>query len=48
VPAGNGQFKRNEVTGGKIENGAQIILSGITPGQQIVEDALALNSESEQ
>ena len=48
VPAGNGQFKRNEVTGGKIENGTQIILSGITPGQQIVEDALALNSESEQ
>jgi len=48
VPAGNGQFRRNEVTGGKIENGTQIILSGITPGQQIVQDALALNSESEQ
>ena len=48
LPAGNGQFRRIEVTGGKIENGTQVILSGITPGQQIVQDALALNSESEQ
>jgi membrane fusion protein, heavy metal efflux system len=48
LPAGDGQFRRNEVTSGKIANGAQVILSGLTPGQQIVQDALALNSESEQ
>jgi membrane fusion protein, heavy metal efflux system len=48
LPAGDGQFRRNEVTGGKIANGTQVILSGLTPGQQIVQDALALNSESEQ
>jgi cobalt-zinc-cadmium efflux system membrane fusion protein len=48
LPAGNGQFRRNEVTGGKIENGTQIILSGIAAGQQVVADALALNSESGQ
>lgn len=43
-----GQFRRTEVTGGKIENGMQIILRGLTPGQQIVQDALALNAESGQ
>jgi len=48
VPAGNGQFRRAEVSGGKIENGTQVILSGVSAGQQIVQDALALNSESEQ
>ena len=48
IPMGGGQFRRNEVTGGKIENGSQIILSGLAAGQQIAQDALALNSESEQ
>ena len=48
VPNGGGQFRRVQVTGGKIENGMQVILSGISAGQQIVQDALALNSESEQ
>lgn len=48
APAGNGQFRRMEVTGGKIENSTQIIMSGIKPGQQLVQDALALNAESEQ
>lgn len=48
VPDGAGQFRRVEVTGGKIENGMQVILSGISAGQQVVQDALALNSESEQ
>jgi len=48
LPTGNGQFQRKEVTGGKIENGMQVILSGISAGQQVVQDALALNSESEQ
>jgi hypothetical protein len=36
------------VSGGKIENGQQVILSGLAAGQQIVQDALALNAESEQ
>jgi cobalt-zinc-cadmium efflux system membrane fusion protein len=48
VPEGSGQFRRKEVTGGKIENGMQVILGGISAGQQLVQDALALNSESEQ
>ena len=48
IPAGSGQFKRVEVTGGRIENGAQLILTGLPPGRQIVQDALALNSESQQ
>jgi cobalt-zinc-cadmium efflux system membrane fusion protein len=47
-PVGNNQFRRTEVTGGKIEKGTQIILSGLSAGQQVVQDALALNSESEQ
>jgi membrane fusion protein, heavy metal efflux system len=48
VPDQNGQFRRREVTGGKIENGMQVIVSGLTPGQQVVQDALALNSEGAQ
>src|SRR5579875_3539647 len=48
VPIGKGQFRRTEVTGGKITSGRQDVLSGIAPGQQLVSDALALNSESEQ
>jgi cobalt-zinc-cadmium efflux system membrane fusion protein len=48
IPMGGGQFRRNEVSGGKIENGHQVILSGLAAGQQIVQDALALNAESEQ
>jgi cobalt-zinc-cadmium efflux system membrane fusion protein len=48
MPVGNGRFRRLEVTGGKIENGTQVILGGLKAGQKIVQDALALNSESEQ
>ncbi len=48
LPAGDGQFRRMEVKGGKIENGVQVILSGLTPGQQVVQDALGLNAESGQ
>ncbi len=48
VPAGNGQFRRVEVTAGKIVDRMQDILSGISPGQHVVGDALALNAESEQ
>jgi len=48
LPAGDSQFRRNEVTGGKIENGTQVILNGLAAGQPIVQNALALNAESEQ
>ena len=48
VPIGNGQFRRTQVDGGKITGGDQDVTSGISPGQQVVNDALALNSESEQ
>jgi membrane fusion protein, heavy metal efflux system len=48
VAAGPGQFRRTEVTGGKIIEGKQELTSGISPGQQVVNDALALNAEAEQ
>jgi len=48
VPLGGGQFRRDEVSSGKTENGTQVILKGLAAGQQIVQDALALNGESEQ
>jgi membrane fusion protein, heavy metal efflux system len=48
VPAANGQFQRREVTSGKTGDGTQTILSGVAAGQQVVKDALALNSESDQ
>lgn len=45
VPAGNNQFKRTEVRGGKIlSNGKQEILSGLDVGQQVVANALELES----
>jgi len=47
-PAGSGAFRRTAVTGGKIADGKQDLLSGVSPGQQVVNDALALNSEGEQ
>ncbi len=48
VPDGPGRFRRTEVAAGKIAGGMQEVMSGISPGQQVVSDALALNSESEQ
>jgi membrane fusion protein, heavy metal efflux system len=48
VPAAQGQFRRTEVTAGKIIDGQQDLLSGISPGQKIVDDALALSAETEQ
>lgn len=48
IPQPDGQFRRSEVTGGKIDAGMQVILKGLTAGQQIVQDALALNAESGQ
>jgi membrane fusion protein, heavy metal efflux system len=48
VPMGDGKFRRTEVTVGKIVGGAQDIVMGLSPGQQLISNALALNSESEQ
>ncbi|MDQ2775663.1 MAG: efflux RND transporter periplasmic adaptor subunit [Acidobacteriota bacterium] len=48
VPAGSGTFRRTEVTGGKVTGGLQEIVSGLHPGQQVVNDPLALDSESQQ
>jgi len=45
VPAGSNQFKRLEVHGGKtLPDGKQEILSGLEPGQQVVTNALSLES----
>lgn len=48
VPVRNGEFRRTEVTVGKITGSQQEVLSGIAPGTQVVSDALALSAESEQ
>ena len=49
VPAGSGQFRRLEVTGGKMLPGnLQEILAGIRPGQQVVSNALVLQATAEQ
>lgn len=48
VPSGNVQFRRTEVNTGKTVEGRQDILSGLSPSQQVVRDALALSAESEQ
>lgn len=48
VPAPNNQFRRIEVTGGDMLPGnRQVILSGITPGQQVVQDVVALEATVE-
>jgi cobalt-zinc-cadmium efflux system membrane fusion protein len=45
VPAGENQFRRTEVRGGKqLPNGKQELLNGINPGQQVVTSALSLES----
>ena len=45
VPAGNDQFKRTDVRGGKyLPDGKQELLSGLEPGQKVVTNALALES----
>jgi cobalt-zinc-cadmium efflux system membrane fusion protein len=48
VPIGNGEFRRTEVTGTKSVGNLQQIASGIKPGDRVVNDALALQAESEQ
>ncbi len=49
LPAGSNQFKRTEVHAGKmLEGNRQEILSGIQPDQQIVTNALALETAGDQ
>jgi cobalt-zinc-cadmium efflux system membrane fusion protein len=49
LPAGGNQFKRTEVHAGKMLDGnRQEILSGIQPGQQIVNNALLLETAGNQ
>jgi cobalt-zinc-cadmium efflux system membrane fusion protein len=49
LPAGENQFKRTEVHAGKMLDGnRQEILSGIQPGQQVVTNALLLETAGNQ
>jgi membrane fusion protein, heavy metal efflux system len=49
VPAEGNQFRRTEVVAGEmLPNNMQETLSGIQPGQQVVNDALALENTAEQ
>jgi membrane fusion protein, heavy metal efflux system len=49
VPAGGKKFKRVEVVSGKMSSGnMQEILSGLKPGDQVVQNALALQNTAEQ
>lgn len=49
APVGNGNFKRLEVTAGAILPGnTQEIISGLKPGDQVVENALVLQNTVEQ
>jgi membrane fusion protein, heavy metal efflux system len=49
VPAGGNQFKRTEVRGGQMLGGnRQEILSGLEPGQQVVSNALLLETVGNQ
>jgi cobalt-zinc-cadmium efflux system membrane fusion protein len=49
VPAGDNRFRRTEVRAGQILSGnRQVILSGIEPGQQVVSNALQLESAGTQ
>jgi cobalt-zinc-cadmium efflux system membrane fusion protein len=49
TPAGNNEFRRIEVMGGKmLPGGLQEINSGIQPGQKVVANALVLQSTVEQ
>ncbi len=49
VPAGENHFRRTEVHGGEMVAGnRQVILSGIQPGQQVVSNALLLETAGNQ
>jgi membrane fusion protein, heavy metal efflux system len=49
MPTGDGWFRRVEVAGGKMLPGnQQEVKSGLTPGTQVVRDALVLQNTVEQ
>jgi cobalt-zinc-cadmium efflux system membrane fusion protein len=49
MPSGANHFKRTEVRSGQIISGSrQVILSGIVPGQQVVKNALLLETAGNQ
>jgi len=49
TPAGDNKFRRREVTTGKtLPGGLQEIISGLSPGDRVVKDALALQNTVEQ
>jgi cobalt-zinc-cadmium efflux system membrane fusion protein len=49
VPAGDNHFKRTEVRAGQMLRGSrQEILSGLEPGQQVVTNALLLETAGNQ
>jgi membrane fusion protein, heavy metal efflux system len=49
IPLGNGRFRRVEVsTGNMLPNNQQEILSGVNPGNQVVQNALAFDNTVEQ
>jgi membrane fusion protein, heavy metal efflux system len=48
VPGGQGQFKRVQVEGGDmLPGGLEEIVSGVSPGQQVVKDVLNLEATAE-
>ena len=49
VPVGNGRFRRVDAVGGRmLPNNMQEIVSGVSPGQPVVSNALVLQSTVEQ
>jgi cobalt-zinc-cadmium efflux system membrane fusion protein len=49
VPVKGNQFRRTEVVGGEmLADGMQEIISGITPGQQVISNALEFQNTAEQ
>jgi len=49
APLGNGAFKRLEVTaGGMLPGGLQEVVSGISPGAKVVQNALVMQNTVEQ
>jgi membrane fusion protein, heavy metal efflux system len=49
IPNGDGRFKRLEVTAGNmLPNNMQEIVTGLSPGQQVVANALILQNTVEQ
>jgi cobalt-zinc-cadmium efflux system membrane fusion protein len=48
LPDGKGQFRRHEITSGKITGNDQEVVAGLKPGDKVVANALELNAESAQ